>query len=1054
MVQTENWGGYVALEWQLPDVEVYNCMGATHLSIHFKILEEQSSPGRVHFRLIALDGSDCGSDCGSDDAMEVYYSFHYILDDLKNSEWQEIQVPMQGGSDSGSPFLRTGWSGQVGNDILDPNYLKGFRLELSIDSLGAIGSASSGIFLLDQLACVGAEDLLGAPFFGIPEGLYEDAVLQGSWLEGIYSSELSKNMTHADFLDGVFRVNYTVDQINSTDDVGSFGGLLSFRHTTPAASYYNLSLASQILLNYNVTKSASDHGRARFEITLEGLESDQTISQQFPNLLDGDDGSAGTLDLALFGEDVLLDTSRIKGYRLNFWIDGQGEIGSAVTGVVTISDLTAVIPPPEEGPDDGKADAEEPACFVESGLMLLDKPEIFTKKEFLGGSCCEICDADENCLYAIASLVIHSSHCYLASHLEPSVVALQNTEFSQTQIQAFVTNDPEKRGDYCEVCHCDRVTRTINCRGKDLAITPIIFSRNWQPTELDLRENPRLVILDTHALESVDSNLEILRLPENLRHLSPDSVKNLSALAIVQFENKPNSYIDENNDSADDQKNDQILPIVNNAITDPSQLFYDVCCGRGDQVELDSPSGGLTFCDMKVDVPGADAIYEEFAQYFEPAETIAALRPSSPFLSEASESPEKCAEVCAISEDCRFFSYDARRKQAEHTCYLLADDGKRTDIICCDPDDYADENQTISGWTSGRPPRTRHELDGARVIVSPSDLAVDSANEFITHFEVSLGATPLRGAVWIEPLLASVTHLNVSISPQRVVLYDNMTSATLTVRVLGVESSIKGETLVLSHKIQSCDTAFTVENEQGEVTVFIDVVVDAQSLGYNILLPAILGPVLVVFAFLLVFLYIDLKRRQTDSLWKVKSSELYFGDKPEIIGRGAFGFVLLAEYHGTQVAVKRVVPSRGYTSHFKKVGPFEETEKKIESWKSEQEDETKRSHEDLEMAVGASSINRNIGMMSGTKNRGMGPTASFQKSKRLFGRDSYSRLKKEFIEEMRILSKLRHPCITTVIGAVVDSKEEPLLVMGKLWRFLQPVFNCLLPTLSLKPNFL
>ena len=39
----------------------------------------------------------------------------------------------------------------------------------------------------------------------------------------------------------------------------------------------------------------------------------------------------------------------------------------------------------------------------------------------------------------------------------------------------------------------------------------------------------------------------------------------------------------------------------------------------------------------------------------------------------------------------------------------------------------------------------------------------------------------------------------------------------------------------------------------------------------------------------------------------------------------------------------------------------------------------------------------------------------------------YSRLKADFMAEMRDLSQLRHPCITTVMGAVVTG--EPMLVM-------------------------
>ena len=43
--------------------------------------------------------------------------------------------------------------------------------------------------------------------------------------------------------------------------------------------------------------------------------------------------------------------------------------------------------------------------------------------------------------------------------------------------------------------------------------------------------------------------------------------------------------------------------------------------------------------------------------------------------------------------------------------------------------------------------------------------------------------------------------------------------------------------------------------------------------------------------------------------------------------------------------------------------------------------------------------------------------------------DEYAALKSDFITEMRHLSKLRHPCITTVMGAVIWKREEPMLIM-------------------------
>ena len=42
-------------------------------------------------------------------------------------------------------------------------------------------------------------------------------------------------------------------------------------------------------------------------------------------------------------------------------------------------------------------------------------------------------------------------------------------------------------------------------------------------------------------------------------------------------------------------------------------------------------------------------------------------------------------------------------------------------------------------------------------------------------------------------------------------------------------------------------------------------------------------------------------------------------------------------------------------------------------------------------------------------------------------RGAHTKLKSEFVSEMKQLSKLRHPCITTVMGAVLD--VEPMLVM-------------------------
>ena len=41
--------------------------------------------------------------------------------------------------------------------------------------------------------------------------------------------------------------------------------------------------------------------------------------------------------------------------------------------------------------------------------------------------------------------------------------------------------------------------------------------------------------------------------------------------------------------------------------------------------------------------------------------------------------------------------------------------------------------------------------------------------------------------------------------------------------------------------------------------------------------------------------------------------------------------------------------------------------------------------------------------------------------------DEHSRRVNEFVNEMRMLSRLRHPCITTVMGAVLSNTVDPML---------------------------
>lgn len=52
------------------------------------------------------------------------------------------------------------------------------------------------------------------------------------------------------------------------------------------------------------------------------------------------------------------------------------------------------------------------------------------------------------------------------------------------------------------------------------------------------------------------------------------------------------------------------------------------------------------------------------------------------------------------------------------------------------------------------------------------------------------------------------------------------------------------------------------------------------------------------------------RKKQNETYWRVKFSDLEFQEPPDVLGRGTFGLVLKGEYRGTTVAVKKVLPAK------------------------------------------------------------------------------------------------------------------------------------------------
>lgn len=192
------------------------------------------------------------------------------------------------------------------------------------------------------------------------------------------------------------------------------------------------------------------------------------------------------------------------------------------------------------------------------------------------------------------------------------------------------------------------------------------------------------------------------------------------------------------------------------------------------------------------------------------------------------------------------------------------------------------------------------------------------------------------------------------------------------------------------------------------------------------------------------------KKKSNDAVWKVSKEELKFAEPPVVLGRGSFGMVLQAEYRGTQVAVKRVLPrnfSHGSSagddnSVFEKVSRESPIIDSVEDLSTIEEGQAAPSQSSVMGSMKSAGLKSGpfspeagswggIGLSSQSSaqvqpSRSSGTPSWGSKRK---DRRAFQKMRNDFIEEMRYISRLRHPCVTTVMGAVITKNEDPMLVM-------------------------
>eukprot|EP00980_Cylindrotheca_fusiformis_P018330 scaffold5977_cov98-Cylindrotheca_fusiformis.AAC.7 len=189
----------------------------------------------------------------------------------------------------------------------------------------------------------------------------------------------------------------------------------------------------------------------------------------------------------------------------------------------------------------------------------------------------------------------------------------------------------------------------------------------------------------------------------------------------------------------------------------------------------------------------------------------------------------------------------------------------------------------------------------------------------------------------------------------------------------------------------------------------------------------ILAPVVVALAAAIgILLFFERKRRQTDSLWYIKKEELKFADPPEIIGRGGFGLILKAEYRGTDVAVKRVLPPlQGEGGEKQKGSIYSGSMDSSDGPQMKKQNKGKQQLGTLPV-TDKGPIAHRVSITGPLRRASDGRTSTIAIGSL---ETSRSHLRKNFIKEMRVLSKLRHSCIATIMGAVLERGSEPMLIM-------------------------
>lgn len=234
-----------------------------------------------------------------------------------------------------------------------------------------------------------------------------------------------------------------------------------------------------------------------------------------------------------------------------------------------------------------------------------------------------------------------------------------------------------------------------------------------------------------------------------------------------------------------------------------------------------------------------------------------------------------------------------------------------------------------------------------------------------------------------------------------------------------------------------CDAETQVTDSSGNCVCKSNMVqMGSYCLTYGALIGFLCIPIFVIPSLVVVFL-LWWKAKNANAVWQINAADLKYDDPPQQIGQGGFGIVLLAEYRGTPVAVKKLHGTglcvagsgrKNWTGD--SVVTTLSTSKHRPTHNTVGRD--RQQDDDAISSTPTTKARRNLS--SDTIDSVIG-------NQRGSGKGSRKPSLVDFAADMRLLSSLRHPCITSILGAVLPKNEEPWLVMECMDKSLAEVLH-------------